>query len=342
MICNFSYFRYYRIVMLNTEELKKNSKTSYLATRYEELLREEGEVLNMAKNDESLKSLAEEDARRISEEKKSIEEQITSILNVEKEEEEYPNEIVLEVRAGAGGEEAAIFAKDLALMYQKYAEKQGWRFVKMSESLTDLYGIKEGIFEIKGKDVYKRLRFETGVHRIQRVPETEKSGRVHTSTASVVILPIRKKTTVEINPADLEIEFSRAGGKGGQNVNKVETAVRLTHKPTGLTVRATSERSQHANRERAMEIIQARLEAMHEEEDAKKFASNRKNQIGTGDRSEKIRTYNILQDRVTDHRVKESWHNISTIFEGKLDDILNTLAEKAEGGVIDGKDEEES
>ena len=326
--------------MENIDELKKNPKTSYLATRYGELLREEREILNMAKSDESMKTLIEEDTNRITEEKKAIEGQISSILNVEKEEEEYPNELVLEVRAGAGGEEAAIFAKDLAFMYQSYSEHQGWRFIKMSESLSDLGGVKEGVFEIKGKEAYRRLRFETGVHRIQRVPATEKSGRVHTSTASVVILPIRKKLTVEINPADLEIEFSRAGGKGGQNVNKVETAVRLTHKPTGLTVRATSEGSQHANRERAMEIIQARLEAMHEEADAKKFASNRKNQIGTGDRSEKIRTYNILQDRVTDHRVKESWHNISTIFEGKLDDILNTLAEKAEGGVIDGKDED--
>jgi peptide chain release factor 1 len=315
---------------MNLEELKKNPKTSYLATRYEELLREEGEVLNMAKNDESLKALAEEDTRRIREEKKSIEEQIAAILNVEKENEEYPNEIVLEIRAGAGGEEAAIFAKDLALMYQRYAEKQGWKFVKMSESLTDIGGYKEAIFEVRGKSVYQKLRFETGVHRVQRVPATEKSGRVHTSTASVVILPIRKKFTAEINPADLEIEFSRSGGKGGQNVNKVETAVRLTHKPTGITVRATSERSQHANRERALEIIQARLEAMREEEEAKKSAANRKNQIGTGDRSEKIRTYNVLQDRVTDHRVKESWHNIGAIFEGKLDDILKTLAEKAE------------
>lgn len=314
--------------MENIDELKKNPKTAYLAGRYEELLREEAEVLNMAKNDESMKVLAEEDSKRIGEDKKSIEDHVASILTVEKEDEEYPNEIVLEIRAGAGGEEAAIFAKDLALMYQRYAEKQGWRFVKMSESLSDLEGVKEGIFEIRGKDVYHKLRFETGVHRIQRVPETEKSGRVHTSTASVVILPIRKKTTVEINPADMEIEFSRSGGKGGQNVNKVETAVRLTHKPTGLTVRATSERSQHANRERAMEIIQARLEAMKEEEEAKKFASNRKNQIGTGDRSEKIRTYNILQDRITDHRIKESWHNISTIFEGKLDDIINSLLEK--------------
>lgn len=316
--------------MDNIDELKNNLKTAYLATRYEELMKEEKEVLSMAQDDESMKSLAEEDLSRIREEKTAIEGQISSMLDLDKEEDEYPNELVLEIRAGAGGEEAAIFARNLVSMYRSFSERQGWIFSQTSESLTDLGGVKEGIYEIRGKDVYRRLRFETGVHRIQRVPETEKLGRVHTSTASVVILPIRKKVTVEINPADLEIEFSRSGGKGGQNVNKVETAVRLTHKPTGITVRATSERSQHANRERAMEIIQARLEAAREEEDAKKFASNRKNQIGTGDRSEKIRTYNVLQDRVTDHRVKESWHNISTIFEGKLDDILNTLSEKSE------------
>jgi peptide chain release factor 1 len=213
----------------------------------------------------------------------------------------------------------------------------------MSESLTDLGGYKEAVFEIKGRDCYKKLRLETGVHRIQRVPATEKSGRVHTSTASVVILPIRKKVKFEINPADIEIEFSRSGGKGGQNVNKVETAVRLIHKPTGIDVKCTSQRSQHANREKAMEVLQARLEIMKEEEEAKKFASNRKKQIGTGDRSEKIRTYNILQDRVTDHRIKESWHNIDLIFDGKIDDILDTLFERAENNSLEsvsGEDEE--
>jgi peptide chain release factor 1 len=325
--------------MDNIEQLKKNSKTSYLAGRFEELVREEREILSMAETDESMKALVVDDVKRINEEKKVIEEQINKILEGEKEEEEYPNEIVLEVRAGAGGEEAAIFAKDLAIMYQRYAERSGWQFVKLSDSQSDLDGFKEAVFEIKGQDVYRKLRFETGVHRVQRVPATEKSGRVHTSTASVVILPIRKKIKYEINPADIEIEFSRAGGKGGQNVNKVETAVRLIHKPTGIDVRSTSQRSQHANREKAMEILQARLERMQDEEDDKKFASNRKNQIGTGDRSEKIRTYNILQDRITDHRVKESWHNIDLVFDGKLDDILNTLNEKSESGLL-GKAEQ--
>lgn len=329
--------------MDNLEELKKNPKTSYLASRYEELMKEEAEVLHMAEIDPSFRVMAEDDIKRIKVEKDGIEEQVKAIMESEKVEEEFPNEIVMEIRAGAGGDEASIFAQDLALMYQRYAEKEGWQVLKVSESLSDLGGYKEVMFEIHGKDVYKKLRFETGVHRVQRVPLTEKSGRVHTSTASVAIMPIRKKVKFEINPADIEIEFSRAGGKGGQNVNKVETAVRLIHKPTGLFVRSTSQRSQNANREKAMEILQARLQMMKEEDEAKKFSSHRKDQIGSGDRSEKIRTYNILQDRVTDHRVKESWHNINAIFEGKIDDIINVLAEKgelAEAGAEGGEDED--
>ncbi len=326
--------------MENIEELKKNPKTSYLISRLAELDREEREILAMAENDSAIKAMVDEEVKRIDEEKIAIESQVKEILEGEKEEEEFPNEIILEVRAGAGGDEAAIFAKDLALMYQRFSEKNSWQFSKISESLSDLDGYKEAVFEIRGKDVYRKLRFETGVHRVQRVPATEKSGRVHTSTASVVILPVRKKVKFEINPADLEIEFSRSGGKGGQNVNKVETAVRLIHKPTGMDVRCTSERSQHANREKALNVLQARLELIKEEEEAKKFASNRKNQIGTGDRSEKIRTYNILQDRVTDHRVRESWHNIDSIFGGKIEDIIDTLSEKAETGFSGGLGEE--
>jgi len=178
---------------------------------------------------------------------------------------------------------------------------------------------------VKGKDVYQKLRHETGVHRIQRIPATEKSGRIHTSTASVAIMPIRKKTTVEINPADLEIEFSRSGGAGGQNVNKVETAVRLIHKPTGIDVRCTSERSQLKNREKAMQILIAKLEIVKAEKEAKKLSSQRREQIGTADRSEKIRTYNILQDRVTDHRIKKSWHNLEGIFRGDIEEIISAL-----------------
>ncbi len=246
------------------------------------------------------------------------------------ETEEFPNEIVLEVRAGAGGEEASLFAKELAEMYTLYASLQGWGVSPLYSSESSLGGYKEAVLEIRGKDVYRKLRFETGVHRIQRVPETEKMGRVHTSTASVAILPIRTKTSIEIKPSDLEIETSRSGGAGGQNVNKVETAVRIIHKPTGIDVRSTAERSQLKNREKAMSILTAKLEAKKEEEESAKYSANRKSQIGTADRSEKIRTYNILQDRITDHRIKKSWHNIEKIMKGGIDPILDAMKEYSE------------
>ena len=241
------------------------------------------------------------------------------------ETEEFPNEIILEVRAGAGGEEAALFAKKLANMYILYAGLKNWNAKTLYASESSLGGYKEVAVEMKGEGIYEKLRFETGVHRIQRVPETEKMGRVHTSTASVAILPIRKKTKIEIKPGDLEIEFSRSGGAGGQNVNKVETAVRIIHKPTGIDVRSTAERSQLKNREKAMSILSAKLEAKSDEEESAKHSLNRKTQIGTADRSEKIRTYNILQDRITDHRIKKSWHNIEKILGGEIEPILNAM-----------------
>ncbi len=310
---------------MDLETYKKNQKTSYLAERYEALIREEGSLLDMAKKDTGLKDMAEEELASIRLESKNLLEQMEKILKSEEVALEFPNEAVLEVRAGAGGEEAALFAEELALMYKRYAEISGWSWKPLSESKSSLGGYKEATFEISGVDVYKNLRFETGVQRIQRVPATEKMGRVHTSTASVAVLPIRKKVLFEINPVDLEMEFSRSGGAGGQNVNKVETAVRLIHKPTGIDVRCTSERSQAKNRDKAMAILSAKILALKEEEEAKKYAGDRKNQIGTGDRSEKIRTYNILQDRVTDHRIKESWHNLPQIFAGNLEPIVDAL-----------------
>lgn len=312
--------------MPDINKYKNNTKTSYLASEYERLERKEKETQEMSENDEAMKELASEELENIQLQKKSILEEMDKILDAEKKEEEFPNEIILEVRAGAGGEEAALFAEKLALMYERYAERSGWQFRTLNRSESSLGGYKEASFEIRGKGVYEKLRYETGVHRIQRIPATEKSGRVHTSTASVAILPIRKKTTIEINPVDLEIEFSRSGGKGGQNVNKVETAVRIVHKPSGISVRCTSERSQQKNREKAMGIITAKLEMLKEEKEAKELSAERKEQIGTGDRSEKIRTYNILQDRITDHRVKKSWHNIEDIFAGDIDDILSELS----------------
>ena len=251
--------------------------------------------------------------------------QMDEILKAEEGTDESPNEIVLEVRAGVGGQEAALFAEELADMYRSFAEKEGWNVRPMYENKTDLGGYKEAAFELRGVGVYDKLRYETGVHRVQRIPATEKQGRIHTSTASVAVLPIRKKSKIEINPGDLEWEFSRAGGAGGQNVNKVETAARVIHKPTGLDARSQAERSQAANRERALAVLTAKIEALHEEEQAKKHAQVRSDQIGTGDRSEKIRTYNYPQDRVTDHRLKESWSNIPKILAGSLGPIVDAF-----------------
>ena len=307
---------------MNLDRFKSNPKTLYLAEMYQKLEQEGKEVERMSASDPSFTVLAGEELADIETQKKALLEQMELIVSKDEAEEEFPNEAIVEVRAGAGGDEASLFAEQLATMYSKYADRQGWGHRFIHESKSDLGGYKEVSFEIKGKDVYRKLRFESGVHRVQRVPATEKMGRVHTSTASVAILPIRKKSTFEINPADIDMEFSRSGGAGGQNVNKVETAVRLIHRPTGIDVRSTSERSQANNREKAMMILRAKLEVLQQEAEAKKHASERQDQIGTADRSEKIRTYNILQDRITDHRVKESWHNIQTILAGDLDQIV--------------------
>ncbi|MCI0620043.1 PCRF domain-containing protein [Candidatus Wolfebacteria bacterium] len=309
------------------EELKRNPKTSFLAAEYERLTHKEEEVRQMTGEDASLQELAEDELKQIGEQKEALLKQIEEIRRAEQEEEQFPNEIILEVRAGVGGEEAALFAEELAEMYRRYAEIKEWRVGVVDESRAELGGYKSASFEIKGLDVYRELRFETGVHRVQRVPATEKMGRIHTSTASVAVLPVRAKTTVEVNPADIEMEFSRSGGAGGQNVNKVETAVRLIHKPTGIDVRSTSERSQQKNRDKAMSILVAKLQALKDEEEARHYASERKAQIGTGDRSEKIRTYNFPQDRVTDHRIKRSWSNIEGVMAGGLAPIITGLQE---------------
>ncbi|MEX0917302.1 MAG: PCRF domain-containing protein [Candidatus Paceibacterota bacterium] len=318
--------------MFDLTHFKENQKTAHLASYYEELLKKEEELHAMGQNDPSLIDLAHDELTSLKTEKAGVAKQMETILSQEKEEEKFPNEVLLEVRAGAGGEEAAFFAEELAIMYARYAEQEGWSLRTIHESRSELGGYKDASFEIKGIDVYKKLRFETGVHRIQRVPATEKSGRVHTSTASVAILPIRKKKNVTIDPGDIEIEFSRAGGAGGQNVNKVETAVRVIHKPTGIDVRCTSERSQLQNKEKAMAILQAKLEEKEEERAHSEITEERRSQVGTADRSEKNRTYNILQDRVTDHRIKESWHNIEGIMAGGIKEILEALQKASEEG----------
>ncbi len=318
------------------EELKNNHNTNYLGVALEKLAREEAEVREMLASDESLHEMAAKELKFIQEERERIEKQVQDIQDKEKVEAEIANEIVIEVRAGAGGDEASLFAWELAHMYEKYAESQGWSWRVNYESKSDLNGYKEASFEAKGKGIYDQMKYETGVHRVQRMPATEKNGRIHTSTASVAVLPIRKKVTFKIDPSEFDMEYSRSGGKGGQNVNKVETAVRIIHKPTGLDVRSTNERSQLANREKAMAILTAKLQQLEEEKEAKKYGAERKEQIGTADRSEKIRTYNFPQDRVTDHRIKKSWHNLPKIMEGSIEDII---ADIQSGAVGDEKDE---
>jgi peptide chain release factor 1 len=307
------------------DDYRKDHRTAYLASEYDRLETEIQRSKELGVSDPSLKELADEDVKSLTAQQAEVLAQMESIAGDDSS--GAPQESVaaiMEFRAAAGGDEAKLFADELSRMYLRFAERHGWEVKMLGSGFETL--------EIKGKQVYELLKYETGVHRVQRIPLTEKSGRVHTSTASVAILPIRKHTKIEINPSDIMMEFSRSGGAGGQNVNKVETAVRLVHKPTGLEVRSQSERSQAANREKAMQILIAKLDNFEEEKSAREHAEKRKNQIGTGDRSEKIRTYNFPQDRLTDHRIKESWHNLPGIMDGDIDDMLKTVAEKAASG----------
>ncbi len=236
--------------------------------------------------------------------------------------------VIIEIRAGAGGEEAALFAADLFRMYSRFAEKQGWSKSLINSHTTGLNGYKEVIFEIKGEDVYEKLKYEAGVHRVQRIPTTEKSGRVHTSTVSVAILLEASETEIHINSNDIRTDVLRASGPGGQNVNKIESAVRVTHLPTGLVVSCQDGRSQQHNKEKAMQVLRARLLAKKRAEDLSERGDERREQIGTADRSEKIRTYNFPQNRITDHRIKKSWHNLDKIIDGDLNQIIKTYEKK--------------
>lgn len=243
--------------------------------------------------------------------------------------------IILEIRAGAGGDEAAIFAGDLARMYQKYTAKKGWKFTVLDFNQTSLDGYKTFVAEIyaqggsasggESENIYEELRQESGVHRVQRIPKTEKSGRIHTSTASVAIIPYVEPKEIQINPADLEISFFRSSGPGGQNVNKVETAVRIIYKPTGLVVSSQAGRSQHANREKALEILRAKLFEQKQLTEQKKLGVFRREQIGAAERAEKIRTYNFPDDRITDHRINKKWRNIEEILDGNLEPIIKAF-----------------
>ncbi len=333
---------------MNEDELKSyrdNMKTAYLMTEYDRLSRE---ILNneeLAGADETMAELAGEEIRELEIQRADLLKKIMEIVEEEKGKPEEIKKMVLEIRAGAGGEESAIFAADLAEMYRLYCESRGWSFNLTDSSISEMGGYKEAVFEISGKGAYDDLKYEMGVHRVQRIPATEKQGRVHTSTASVAVLPLREYEDIKISPADLEITTTRSGGAGGQNVNKVETAVRIVHKPSGLVVKSTAERTQQRNKEKALNILVAKLAMEKEAKEASELSAERKSQIGTADRSEKIRTYNILQDRITDHRIKESWHGIEKIMKGQLGPVIETLKEKmgqiGNPGSFEGESEED-
>jgi len=286
-------------------------------------IKESEEILADPNSDEELKSLAEEELKELRKRQDKIKEELRRLL-LPKDPNDEKN-VLLEIRAGAGGDEASLFAQDLFRMYSRYAEQQGWKMEVMSTSYSPIGGFKEIIINIRGDEAYSHLKYESGVHRVQRVPETEASGRIHTSTVTVAVLPEAEDVDVALNPKDLDIEAFGASGPGGQNVNRNYTAIRVTHRPSGLVVSCQDEKSQHRNKEKALRILRSRLMDIAQREQQKRIAQDRRSQVGTGERSEKIRTYNFPQSRVTDHRLNLSLHRLEDVLNGNLDEFINAL-----------------
>jgi peptide chain release factor 1 len=285
----------------------------------------ENEIILKAKEDDELLKLAEEEIKILKERKKSLEKELKEIS--EKKNNQL-SEVIVEIRAGVGGEEAALFARDLFRMYSKFAEKNKWKKNVLDCHYSQLGGIKQIIFELKNGNVYSKMRWEAGVHRVQRIPITEKSGRIHTSTATVAVLPKPKVAEIKIKPEEIKIDFYKASGPGGQYVNKRMSAVRITHLPTGIVVTSQTERSAQQNKENALAILEAKLFELKRKKEEEKILKERRSQIGFGKRAEKIRTYNFQQDRVTDHRIKKSWKNLEEILDGNLEEIIEALEKK--------------
>lgn len=315
-----------------TQYMKEHAEIEEIVLKYKEYKKVKQSLADAEElmKDPEMKELAEEEAKADREQLPKLEEEL-KVLLIPKDPDDDKN-IICEIRGGAGGDEAALFAGTLFRMYSMYAERKHWKLEVLNENETGLGGYKEISFMISGKGAYSRLKYESGVHRVQRVPETEASGRIHTSTATVAVLPVVDDVQIDINPADIKLEVFRASGAGGQHVNKTSSAVRLIHIPTGMVAECQTERSQTQNREYAMKLLQSRLYEKERQERDSKLASERKSQIGSGDRSEKIRTYNYPQGRITDHRIGLSIYQMEDFLNGNLDEMIDNLtaADRAE------------
>ena len=309
-----------------TKELSDITETVEKYTEYKKVLKEEQDLKESLplETDAEMKSLMEDELYACKERLTKISEELR-ILLLPKDPNDDKN-VIVEIRGGAGGEEASLFAYELYKLYNKYAEKNRWKTEDIEISVTELGGIKEAIFSISGKACYSKLKYESGVHRVQRVPETESQGRVHTSTATVAVLPEVEDVEVNIDEKDLRVDTLRSSGAGGQHVNKTESCIRLTHIPTGIVVLCQDERSQTKNREKAMRVLKSRLYDYYQSQYEKEYSENRRSQVGTGDRSERIRTYNFPQGRVTDHRIGLTLHSIDNFMLGEIDEMVEALA----------------